>query len=102
MQKKTIEEINEIYDLELDRIVNTIKKEKAKRVLLQFPEGLKPYSTVIAEDIEKKTRSEVIIWLGTCFGACDIPLGTDRLGIDLVIQFGHSPWHNKLRDVNPV
>jgi 2-(3-amino-3-carboxypropyl)histidine synthase len=102
MQKKTIEEINEIYDLEIERVVRTIKKEEAKRVLLQFPEGLKPYSTVIADEIEKKAGSEMLIWLGTCFGACDIPLGTNRLGVDLIVQFGHSQWENKSKDISVV
>jgi 2-(3-amino-3-carboxypropyl)histidine synthase len=94
MQQKSIEEINEIYDLELDRIVKTIKKQKAKRVLLQFPEGLKPYATVVADEIEKMTNKSCLcfIWLGSCFGACDVPLETEKLGIDLIVQFGHSKF----------
>ena len=47
---KTIEEIEQEYDIELERIVANIKKQKAKRVLLQFPDGMKPYSTTIAKD----------------------------------------------------
>jgi 2-(3-amino-3-carboxypropyl)histidine synthase len=92
MQKKTILEISEKYDLEIDKIVKTIKKERAKRVLLQFPEGMKPYSTVIYEEIEGKTKAQCFIWLGTCFGACDIPIEVERLGVDLIVQFGHSSW----------
>lgn len=92
MIKKTIAEINEIYDLEIPRIINTIKKENAKNVLLQFPDGLKHYSQTIADHIEDKTSCNCIIYLGTCFGACDLPINTDNLGIDLVIQFGHSNW----------
>jgi len=92
MQKKSIQEINKIYDLEIDKIVKNIKKEKAKLVLLQFPEGLKPYSTTIADEIEKKTNIEIMIWMGSCFGACDVPLEVERLGIGLIVQFGHSEW----------
>jgi 2-(3-amino-3-carboxypropyl)histidine synthase len=93
MQHKTIEEINKIYDLELDDIVKTIKKQKAKYVLLQFPEGLKPYSTVIVDELESKTKAQCFIWLGSCFGACDLP-NVDHLKpkIDLILQFGHSKW----------
>ena len=91
MEKKTILEINEIYDLELDKIIKTIKQKKAKKVLLQFPDGMKPYSTVIADEIEKKANCKCMIWLGDCFGACDVP-NTDNLDIDLVIQFGHTEW----------
>jgi len=101
MQKKTFSEINEKYDLELERIVKTILKEKAKKVLLQFPEGMKPYSTVICTEIENKTQCKCFIWLGTCFGACDVPLEVERLGVDLIIQFGHSDWsYSKEKSVN--
>jgi len=93
MQLKSINEINEIYDLELKKIVKTIKKEKAKRVLLQFPDGLKPYSTIIADEIEEKTKAEILIWLGDCFGACDVPnVFNLKQKIDLIIQFGHTGW----------
>ena len=92
MENKTIDEINEIYDIEINKIVKTIKKGENKKVLLQFPEGMKPYSTVIANEIEGNTDSEVFIWLGTCFGGCDVPLEVEKLGVDLIIQFGHSVW----------
>ncbi|MGV8152272.1 MAG: diphthamide synthesis protein [Candidatus Nanoarchaeia archaeon] len=94
MQKKTIQEIQENYELELDKAINNIKKQKAKIVLLQFPEGMKAYSQAIADEIELKTNALCIIWFGTCFGACDIPL-VDNITpkIDLVIQFGHSAWN---------
>ena len=100
MQKKTIEEINEIYDLEIPKIIKIIKQKKARKVLLQFPEGMKPYSTVIADEIEKKADCKCLIWLGNCFGACDVP-NADNLKpkIDLIIQFGHTKWkfNNKTR-----
>jgi 2-(3-amino-3-carboxypropyl)histidine synthase len=75
------------YDLELDRIVSQIKKENPKIVCIQLPDGLKPEAGRIQERIESKTNSKVIIWAGSCFGACDIP---EINGADLLIQFGHS------------
>jgi len=51
MEKKTFEEINEIYDLEIEKVTSNIKKNKSKKVLLQFPEGIKPYSTVICDEV---------------------------------------------------
>lgn len=95
MKPKTFSEISEIYDLEISKIISTIKKQKAKLVLLQFPEGLKPYSQEIAKEIESRTNSQCFIWLDTCFGACDLPLETEKLGIDLIIQFGHSKYNFK-------
>ena len=99
METKSLSEIEKEYDLELEKVIKKIKKQKAKLVLLQFPDGLKPYSTVIAQYLEGKTNAECIIWAGTCYGACDLPLGTERLGIDLIIQFGHSPWNYKSKDI---
>lgn len=80
------------YNFELEKIIKTIKKEKASRILLQFPEGLKPKATEIANEIESKTKAKVLIWLGSCYGACDLPQNLENLGIDIVIQFGHSAW----------
>ena len=88
------------YDLELEKAVSKIKSEKAKLVLLQFPDGLKPYATAVVDYLESKTNVKFLIWFGDCFGACDTPnLGTagcipKSLGqdvkVDLVIQFGHN------------
>ena len=103
----TIEELNEAplgvpqstefggkYNLQLDEVAERIKKQKAKLVLLQFPDGLKPYATAVVDYLESQipTSTELLIWLGDCFGACDTPvLGKDiKSKVDLVIQFGHS------------
>ena len=99
IKNKSIEEIEKIYDLELGKIINTIKKQKSKNVLLQFPEGLKPYSQVIYDYIEEKTKINCFIYFDSCFGACDIPIDVERLGIDLIIQFGHSNWSYKNKNI---
>jgi len=99
MINKTILEINEVYDVEIDKIVDTIRKQKAKRVLLQFPEGMKPYSTIIADEVEEKANCQCFIWMGSCFGACDVPLEVERLGVDLIIQFGHSAWNYNKKEI---
>ena len=96
--EKAFSEIDEKYELEIDRIVKTIKKEKAKRVLLQFPDGMKPWATAIADEIENKLDNEnveIMIWLGSCFGACDVPLQVESIEVDLIVQFGHSEWNYK-------
>ena len=78
------------YDLELERAVSVIRKEKAKRVCVQLPDGLKPEAKKIADFLQQNTKADVFIWAGSCFGACDIPnLPKD---FDIVIQWGHSPW----------
>jgi len=82
------------YDLEIGKAVEMIKKLRAKKVCLQFPEGLKPQALKAADEIEGRTGAKCIIWLGSCYGACDIP-AVEKLGIDLLVQFGHSGWNYK-------
>lgn len=92
MNKKSLSELEEKYDLELEKIVNKIKSSKSKLVLLQFPDGLKPYATAVVDFLEEKTNADFLIWLESCYGACDVPaLGKEiEKKIDLVIQFGHN------------
>ena len=80
------------YDLELGKVIERINKENAKLVCVQLPDGLKPRAREITESIEKNTGADSVIWMGSCFGACDVPLQIERLGVDLLIQWGHSTW----------
>ncbi|MBW2999311.1 diphthamide synthesis protein [Candidatus Woesearchaeota archaeon] len=82
------------YNLELGKAVEKIKKEKAKLVCIQLPDGLKLRAKEICDKLKEKTDAEIIIWAGSCFGACDVPLEVERLGVDLLIQWGHSEWKN--------
>ena len=88
------------YNLELERAIGAIKQEKAKLVLIQLPEGLKAQGTTIASTLEKETKSKVIIWMGSNWGACDTPVGIEHLGFDLLIQWGHSSWPGFLKRLN--
>jgi diphthamide biosynthesis enzyme Dph1/Dph2-like protein len=83
----------EDYDLELDRIVASIKVKGYKLVMIHLPDGLKPKAKDIVDHIEKGTNASVIIWMGSCYGACDMPQEIAQLGIDLFVQFGHSTFH---------
>ena len=74
------------YDLELEAAVKAIKKANAKTVCIQLPDGLKQRATEIAEYLQKNTKAKIVIWAGSCFGACDIP----NVQADLLIQWGHS------------
>ncbi len=70
------------YNLELEELK---VKVKGKKVLIQLPDGLKPYAKEIADAFVD--AKDVFIWGGSCFGACDIP---NVNGFDLIVQFGHS------------
>ena len=80
------------YDLELKNVIERIRNESPKMVCIQLPDGLKPRADEIQREIEKNTNTSVIIWMGSCFGACDVPLQVERLGVDMLIQWGHSIW----------
>jgi 2-(3-amino-3-carboxypropyl)histidine synthase len=103
MKPKNLQDLEERYELELSRVIAEIEKNKSKKVLLQFPDGLKPYATQIQEKIKNqlgKKSLEILIYMDTCFGACDIPLEAESLGVDLIIQFGHSNWdYSKRKDI---
>ena len=76
------------YDLELEKAVKEIKQQKAKSVLVQLPDGLKPKATEIADYLKKNTEANIFTWLQSCWGSCDYP---EIRNIDLLIQFGHAP-----------
>lgn len=76
-------------DIELDKAVDKIVSAKAKSVLIQLPDGLKPKAKEIADYLGSKTQAKIYIYLGSCFGACDTP---QNVKADLLIQWGHSEW----------
>jgi diphthamide biosynthesis enzyme Dph1/Dph2-like protein len=82
------------YDLEFEKVADKIISEKAKTVLIQLPDGLKPKTKEIREYLKNKIGKEtkLLFWAGSCFGACDIPLEAKNANVDLIIQFGHSEW----------
>ena len=80
------------YNLGLERAVKAIKDNDAKIVCVQLPDGLKPRAKEIAHHLSAKTKALIIIWAGSCFGACDVPIEVEKKGVDLVIQWGHNAW----------
>ena len=60
-----------MYQLELNKAKELILKNKATKVLLQLPDGLKPKSKEIVDFLTKETNSSIYIWAGSCFGSCD-------------------------------
>ncbi len=81
-----------MYNLELDELIERINKKNHKNILIQLPDGLKPKAKFIADEIRDKTKAEVIIWFGSCFGACDIPRGLNSFKFDLLVQWGHNKF----------
>jgi 2-(3-amino-3-carboxypropyl)histidine synthase len=80
------------YDLDMPKAVARIRESKARMVCVQLPEGLKPRAGVIARELERETGATIITWLGSCYGACDVPLQVEQIGVDLLLQWGHQEW----------
>ncbi|MFH1211228.1 MAG: diphthamide synthesis protein [archaeon] len=76
------------YDLELEKVVDEVKRVKARSVCVQLPENLKPAATEIVSFLESRTGAVVLVWADTCFGACDIP----NVDVDLLVQWGHTGY----------
>ena len=53
------------YDLELDKVVEEVKKLDKNRVkvCLQFPDGLKANATEAVKELEKKTAGKAIFFM---------------------------------------
>lgn len=84
------------YDLEIEKLVLDVNKNKYQKVLLQFPDGLKHFSKQVIEQLNENTKEcDFFIYFGTCFGACDIPVHLDKFKFDLCVQFGHSVYIKK-------
>ena len=84
-----------LYKVDVEKAIVRIKKIDAKTVCIQLPDGMKPYAKDIEEKIARETNARVLIWLGSNFGACDIPLGLQKMGVDLLISWGHNVFHKK-------
>lgn len=91
------------YELELEKAKRAVRDNEAERVLLHMPDGVKPQAD---EVIEKITTSvdhdfDILVWGGSCFGACDLPVEAENVGVDLLIHWGHSRWKVTKEDRHP-
>jgi 2-(3-amino-3-carboxypropyl)histidine synthase len=78
------------FDLEEKRLVEAVQSRKAKLVLIQLPEGLKPHGPQLAATVEG-AGAVAIVSADPCYGACDLAIAeAERLGADLIIHYGHS------------
>ena len=79
----------EVFDFQIDHVIDIINKSGAEVVGLQFPEGFKRRSPQISSMIEKATGVSTIISGNPCFGACDLDAALID-SVDLLFHFGHA------------
>ena len=79
------------YNFEIHKSVWTIRKNKATKVALQFPEGLLMYSLVISDILEEFCGVETLVMGDVTYGACCIDDFTAcSLECDFMLHYGHS------------
>ncbi|XP_046353619.2 2-(3-amino-3-carboxypropyl)histidine synthase subunit 1-like [Haliotis rufescens] len=79
------------YNFEIYKTVWKIRFSGAKRVALQFPEGLLLFACTVADIIEQFTEADTLIMGDVTYGACCVDDFTAKaLGADLMVHYGHS------------
>ena len=81
------------YDFEEERIIEEIKKIKARKVLLQLPDGMKKEAFRITDLIRKNTNAGGVVSGSSCWGGCDLAIDeAKKIKAGLLIHFGHAPF----------
>lgn len=80
------------YSFEIHKTIHRIRSLGAKKVALQFPEGLLLFATTISDILTQFCPgTETIIMGDVTYGACCIDDYTARaLGCDLLVHYAHS------------
>ncbi|KIW63195.1 diphthamide biosynthesis protein 1 [Phialophora macrospora] len=80
------------YSFEIPKTIHRIRTLQAKRVALQFPEGLLMFATTISDILTQFCPgTETLIMGDVTYGACCIDDYTARaLGCDLLVHYAHS------------
>lgn len=78
------------YDIDFDEIIDRIKEKKYSKVAIQIPDGFKMHALELSDFLKENSGAEIYIWGGSTYGACDVPVGLEKLGIKMIIQFGHA------------
>ncbi|XP_071504077.1 2-(3-amino-3-carboxypropyl)histidine synthase subunit 1-like [Diadema antillarum] len=89
--KDAMRSLPQNYNFEVPKTIWRTKCIGAKRVALQFPEGLLMFACTIADIIERFTEADTVIMGDVTYGACCVDDFTARaLGADLMVHYGHS------------
>lgn len=80
------------YSFEIPKTIHRIRSSGAKKVALQFPEGLLLFATTISDILTRFcTDVETLIMGDVTYGACCVDDYTARaLGCDLLVHYAHS------------
>jgi len=75
-----------------EEVIKKLKKLKAKRIFIQFPEGIRLKIQKIVKELEGN-GFETILCVEKCFGACDVRENEAKLlGCDVILHIGHEKF----------
>jgi 2-(3-amino-3-carboxypropyl)histidine synthase len=81
------------YNFEIHKTIWKLREANppAKKVALQFPEGLLLFATVIGDIIERFTGTSFVVMGDVTYGACCVDdLTAKSIGCDFLVHYGHS------------
>ncbi|KIY97597.1 putative Diphthamide biosynthesis protein 1 [Monoraphidium neglectum] len=80
------------YNFEIHKTVWRLRQAGARRVTLQFPEGLLMYACAIADILQDHAGAEHVFVMGdVTYGACCVDdYSAAALGADFLVHYGHS------------
>lgn len=78
----------ENYNFEIRKTLKMISRLEARRVSLQFPDGLLCYAPILIDAIEAHTGARCTILDDVVYGACCVDDGA--VDADLLVHYGHS------------
>ncbi|OCH92901.1 Diphthamide synthesis [Obba rivulosa] len=86
-----IQQLPSNYSFEIHKTIHHVRKNNAKMVALQMPEGLQMFACTIADIVERFTDALTVIMGDVTYGACCIDDYTAvALGCDMLVHYGHS------------
>ncbi|RLF24589.1 MAG: diphthamide biosynthesis enzyme Dph2 [Thermoprotei archaeon] len=83
----------DLYELELERICKIVEIVRARRVLVQMPDGLKRYAINIMKFLQDRLPHVLLMFSSSkSYGSCDIAFDEAMaLNADLIVHLGHTP-----------
>ncbi len=92
----------DMYELKIDEVLDFVRKKGARRLLLQFANGLKQNSCSVVEELSRELPSvEVLVSGSSCYGACDVAFEEAvRVGADTIVHYGHTPFPEAFTHAN--
>ena len=86
----------------MQSLIDQIKKKKAKKIMVQVPEGLKMKAVNLIEDLRKE-GIEAFLSADPCYGACDLrDVEAKKMECDLLVHIGHNKFYVDFKTAVPV